>query len=280
MKDIILIIDSGATNSNWKFLNAAEEFEFFKFKGFNLSTSNIDQLNYDVPEKYKSTVSKIFFFGAGTGNKAKESLLKQKLTDTFSNVQQIIIGSDLVTAGLALSNKERCVISILGTGSNCCIFSDNKIEQKINNLGFILGDEGSGFRMGKTILQDYFYHKMSLEDEELFSNKYQLTRDELIQRVYHDSEKPNGYIASYCSFLIDSTPTYRRHVSFSNLDLFFQQQLTYFRGAENLEHHFSGSISWHFKQEIEDLCSKYGYKLGKIIQNPIDSLSYSKLIEL
>ena len=280
MKPTLLMIDSGATNSNWKFMLNDQRVDTMKFKGFNLSTSHIHNFDFDIPDQYKGSVNHVFFFGAGTGDHDLEEQLRLKLQDLFPNLKSIKIGSDLLTAGLALSSGEKSVISILGTGSNCCVFDGVEIEKKVNNLGFIMGDEGSGFQMGRSILQDYFYNELSPQDSKLFESKYKLTRDELIRRVYHTKEKPNGYIASFCSFLIDASPSYRKVIARKNLDAFFQCQLSKFEATSELKHHFSGSISWYFQEEIQELCSKYEYKVGNIIQNPIDSLSYSKLLEL
>lgn len=280
MKPTFLIIDSGATNSTWKFMQDQSTTEVLKFKGFNLSTSRIRDFTFAIPATFMDSITGIFFFGAGTGNFDKEEQLKVKLLDLFPNAQRIMIESDLLTAGIALSQGEKSVVSILGTGSNTCIFDGRTIIEKVNNLGFILGDEGSGFQMGKKVLQDYFYNEMSVEDLNLFSKKYALTRDSLIKNVYHRNEKPNSYIASFSAFLAEATETYRREVAIASLSSFFEKQVLKLEDRKGLEYHFSGSISWHFKEEIKELCLKNDCKLGKIIQNPIDSLAYSKLLEL
>jgi len=138
MKPTLLMIDSGASNSNWKFMASEEDHEVLRFKGFNLSTSHIQAFKFDIPEQYVESIQSVFFFGAGTGDFEKEEELKLKLYDLFPNLNTIKIGSDLLTAGLALSSGKECVISILGTGSNCCIFADSRIKEKVNNLGYLL----------------------------------------------------------------------------------------------------------------------------------------------
>ncbi|WP_235298280.1 hypothetical protein [Portibacter marinus] len=277
---MILLVDSGATNSNWKFMTSEHEFVLHRKEGINLSTGTLEDHDLDFDDVQEDLVEQIFFFGAGTGQRERELLLDTKLKNKFVNVKSIYIGSDLETAGLALSQGEKCIISILGTGSNCCVFADQSIIKKVQNLGYLLGDEGSGFRMGRDILKMYFYGLMEAQDARLFEHTYKLTRDDLIRKVYHRGKKPNTYVASFCSFLGVSSQDLRNKIARQNLEDFFKDQIGYFKESSQCPLHFSGSISWHFKDIIQDLCTKYGYKLGNIIQNPIDSLTYSKLIEL
>lgn len=277
---MILVIDSGATNSSWKFISSDESSQLFKSSGFNLSTSDIEDLNFNQAPELAKKVEKIFFFGAGTGYPARDKLLKNRLKQFFPYHQYAYVGSDLNSAGIALSNNQLCVISILGTGSNCCVFENNQVKDRINNLGYILGDEGSGFLMGKMILHDYFYLNMDNENAHRFESQYNLTREELINQMYHKGKNPNTYIAGFSSFLINATDEYRTFIGTKSLSMFFEQQISQFSQYENSPHHFSGSISFHFQKIIKDLCLKYHLKIGNIIQNPIDSLSYSKLIQI
>lgn len=277
MTRTVLLIDSGATNSNWKFMVEDCGEEVIRFPGFNLSTSNLNSFDFLIPAKYRGQVSHVFYFGAGTGDVQKEVLLKEKLYQVLQGSPKIVVGSDLLTAALALSDGQRSVISILGTGSNSCIFDGRQIEQSVNNLGFILGDEGSGYQIGRSILRDYFYKRMPVEDAKLFSQSYDLSRNALIRKVYYEDEKPNKYIASFCSFTTQCSLEYRRSKALAALESFFSEQLSQFQNTEALPFHFSGSISWFFKEEIKEMCLINAYKLGKIIQNPLDSLSFSKI---
>jgi hypothetical protein len=279
MVKTILLIDSGATNSNWKFIDGKFNEEVLRFQGFNLSTNTIDSFNFPIPDKYIGQISHVFFFGAGTGDALKEKLLKDKLKDLLLGNPKIVVGSDLLTAALALSGGQRSVISILGTGSNCCVFDGQKIEQNINNLGFILGDEGSGYQIGRSILRDYFYNRMPSVDAKIFEEEYKINRNDLIRKVYHEGGQPNKYIASFCSFTKKCSIEYRKAKSHDALGSFFSEQLSQFDNTSKIPHHFSGSISWHFQEDIRELCSNNGYNLGKIIQNPLDSLSYSKIVQ-
>ncbi len=275
---MILVVDSGATNSTWKFMtpNTAK---IFTRPGLNLSTSNILNFDFTFPE-FRKEVSKILFFGAGSGYNEKDELLRKQILTAFPDCTSIIIKTDLESAAIALSQGQKSIVAILGSGSNSCLYDGKEIIDKAHNLGYILGDEGSGFAMGRSVLQAYFYGKMEITDRRLFEDLYGLSRPALIKKVYHSNQKSSAYIASFCQFLSSSSEGLRRQIAHENLAQFFDHQLAYYGERASLPINFSGSISWHFWDSIEEICRKYAYKLGNIIQNPIDSLSYSQIIEL
>lgn len=277
---MILVIDSGATNSNWKLIHRDERFLFRRYKGFNLATHPID--HFPDPENLEGVqnAEKVFFFGAGTGHKEREKLIRNKLKSICPASKEIILGSDLFLSGLANCFNEKGIVSILGTGSNCCLFSSNRIEQNVNNLGFLLGDEGSGFSIGKIILQDYFYHQMPDQESQLFQQKYALSRDELITRVYNENNNPNTYIAGFSDFLNHTSEAYRKVTIERSFKKFIELQILDFEDAKQYRCHFSGSIAWYFRDILQELIINYGLKIGNIIQNPLDSLTYSKLEQI
>ena len=45
---------------------------------------------------------------------------------------------------------EKCIVCILGTGSNCTYFDGKEIEQRVDSLGYVLMDEQVGV-LRKTI---------------------------------------------------------------------------------------------------------------------------------
>ena len=100
-------------------------------------------------------------------DRAREAIRK------IFNKAYIEINSDLLGAARALLGKDKGIASILGTGSNSCLYDGEKIIANIPPLGFILGDEGGGAYLGKRLLADYLKKIMPDDVSELFSDKYQ-----------------------------------------------------------------------------------------------------------
>jgi len=53
---------------------------------------------------------------------------------------------------------------------------------------------------------------------------------------------------------------------------FFEQHLGSYPQRFTLPVHFVGSIAFHFKDKIAELCHDFGFKLGVIIKQPMDGL--------
>lgn len=272
---MILVIDSGATQTKWKFLST-DSSENLVSEGFNLATHPIPKLQ--VPDsEWNDKVERIFYFGAGTSLVQKKQALEAKLKEHFPSCLSLFVGSDIYTACYALWEKGKDIISIHGTGSNACIFDGKEITATLPSMGYILGDLGSGFHFGKTVINDYFLKNMPAEDQESFATKYRLKHSKLISDLYSSDIQKNTYIAQYSKFLIDASPYYREKVASQCLDAYFQSIIKSLQGYDFDRIQFSGSIAFHFKDIIYYLCEKYKFEVGNIIRNPIESLTYEKL---
>jgi hypothetical protein len=56
------------------------------------------------------------------------------------------------------------------------------------------------------------------------------------------------------------------------LRAFFDQHLNRYKSRFNTPINFVGSISFHFKDKIAELCQNYGFTLGQVIQQPMSGL--------
>ncbi|MDV7391872.1 hypothetical protein RZS08_10980, partial [Arthrospira platensis SPKY1] len=100
----------------------------------------------------------IRFFGAGVVGPHIERL--QQLFQLTFGCHDVICGSDLLGASLALFGQESGIACILGTGSNSCVMEGGQIVDQIPTLGFILGDEGSAGWIGRQLLRHHFYRSL------------------------------------------------------------------------------------------------------------------------
>ena len=60
----------------------------------------------------------------------------------------------MLAAARALCGRNAGIACILGTGSNSCLYDGTEITANVSPLGFILGDEGSGAVLGRTLVGD------------------------------------------------------------------------------------------------------------------------------
>ena len=66
------------------------------------------------------------------------------------------------------------VSNMVGTEifQSACFFNGKEIVKKINSLGYLLGDEGSGYALGRSFLKKYFRNQLPDNISDSFRNNY------------------------------------------------------------------------------------------------------------
>jgi hypothetical protein len=141
------------------------------------------------------------------------------------------------------------------------------------NLGFILGDEGSGGYMGKLLVQAFLNQELPEEMHLAFLDRYHTDRDEIVDHVYR-KPYPNRYMAGYAKFLFD----HQRHPYIYQLICqcftdFFLKTVVKYPDYEQKETHFVGSIAFYFADILRTVALRHGVTVGQILESPIAGLS-------
>jgi N-acetylglucosamine kinase-like BadF-type ATPase len=272
----ILIVESGSTKTDWCYVSKGKKTIFFKTSGINpLLQSNDDilsllqnQLKWNIN---KRKVANVYFYGAGVSDKKQQQRLEGLLTNYFG-VKKAEVNTDILAAARGLCGKKKGVVSILGTGSNCCFYNGEKIINKQPSLGYIAGDEGSGNFLGKKVLQYYAYNTFDEMLKASFEAHFGNDLSKIVHRLYKEPF-PNRLLASFVKVLVEN----RGHFMVENiiedgLNDFFHVHLLKLRQSWKHPIHFTGSIAYVFNDIIKSLCSQYEFKLGTISQNPLNGL--------
>jgi N-acetylglucosamine kinase-like BadF-type ATPase len=275
---MILIADSGSTNTSWCLIPNNEGIErvLFTTEGYNpyFVTQDyiVESLRKNLPESYDwNQVQKVGFYGAGCSEN-KYEFIRDSLKVIFKNAD-IDVAMDLHAAARALLGNKSGFAAILGTGTNSCTYDGESIVKNIDSLGFILGDEGSGAYTGRKLLRDYLRGDMPQEIEKLFIETYKTSAEEIFENVY-EKPFPNKYCASFCPFI-------REHLRYSSWlenmvkDSFrdmFRNIITKYPNYQDYKFNCVGSIAFHFKSTLAEICSEFGMPIGIILQSPVDGL--------
>lgn len=270
-----LIADSGSTKTAWKLTGQPDKSKTIITAGLNPFFRTEEEIYQEVVQRLLpetgDQVDEIFFYGAGVVNAEKGAVVSKPLSRIYRNAR-IETHSDVLAAGRALFGKKAGLACILGTGSNVCLYDGEKIADGISPLGFILGDEGSGAVMGRQLLGDYFKLVMPEPLRQAFSTKYQLSREEALNRVYR-SEKPNQFLAQFVPFLSENLNSeYCHEFVERNLTAFFERNVKKLPGFQSYPIGFIGSVAWHFRNVLIPVAGKYGYNEVQVIKDPIDGL--------
>lgn len=271
-----LIADCGSTKAEWCLLGAGEATRYHTsgISPFFLNAEQIqDLLEKDLLPQLPPDIQidEIHYYGTGCLQKRSREIVESALRAVWP-VASFEVNHDLMGAARALCGKEPGVASILGTGSNSCFFDGTTIKKNNPGLGYVLGDEGSGALLGKKLLQYYLYNTFDEELKSRFDAQYNTNHEEILENVYR-KPMPNRYLAGFAKFLGEN----RGHFIVENIledglnEFFFNHIYKY---SESWTHplHFTGSIAWHFRDILEELCELYELQLGRILRSPMDGL--------
>lgn len=272
---MVLIADSGSTKCAWKIISGSGEMETIYTSGINpffrTTESIYEELSLQLFPSTASAVEKIFFYGSGIINDEKAAIIREALKKLYPDAI-IELYSDVVAASRALFGNREGIACILGTGSNACLYDGKKVVAGISPLGFILGDEGSGAVLGKILLGDFFKQVMPESLRLKFEEKYHLTRDEALQRVYK-TEKPNHFLASFAPFLSAEIETeYASQLVRRSLTEFFERNVIKIPDYRNFSIGFVGSVAFHFSTIVTEICERYQLNCVSVLQEPMEGL--------
>jgi N-acetylglucosamine kinase-like BadF-type ATPase len=273
----ILVADSGATKTDWRIINDSGSIEQAKTIGFNPFYSEVGYFQQDIetqlyPLLDKYDVSEVHYYGAGCSNAKNQSIVAKMLQELFPKSNPHVT-HDLLAAARALCGHEEGIACILGTGANSCHYDGQNIINNVPSLAYVLGDFGSGSTMGKELLSAYFHNELPDALSTKFIERFQLDRDEMIERIY---KKPMAatYLASFSKFLFDNaTDPFIHDLIVGQFQKFLTHYVLPYKCAQNLKIHFTGSVAYYYNNILRNVVQDMGLTVGNIVQAPIAGLT-------
>lgn len=271
---MILVADSGSTKTTWMVTDdfgTTRQFQSLGINPFFRDTNDIVQELKPLFSGEHLPLQEIHFYGAGIVNEEKADVIRKALEAVFGNIRAEVV-SDMLGAARALCGNQPGIVCILGTGSNACYYDGSAIVKGIPPMGFILGDEGSGAVIGRQLVGDYFKEVMPSPLRAKFVERFQITKDDVLERVYR-TEKPNRYLAGFTTFLSENKDeSYCRDLLRNQFRAFLQRNVKKLPESESLPVSFNGSIAWYFSDILQEVVREEGLQLGKILKDPIEAL--------
>ena len=274
---MVLVADSGSTKADWVLLPEQGESVYVNTRGFNpvvhphdLLYNEVQKLSQDLLPNAK--VTEVHYYGAGCWDFRR----KKVIHDCISNVwpqANITVMHDLLGAARATCGDDPGISCILGTGSNTCLYDGTDVTDNVTNLGFMLGDEGSGSHLGKAFLRAYFYRELDDDLNDAFETYTTADKMTVINNVY-ESEMPNTYLAGFTRFMGEHQhhPLIQKIV-FTSFAEFLDRHVRKYRGHLELPVHFIGSIAFHFKDILLAALHERDLTAGRFVHKPIEALA-------
>jgi len=274
---MILVADSGSTNTDWVVIENRKIKSSFTTRGFNPYFTTSEKLNKDLvadlPKDIKPTeIYQIFFYGSGCSSSAMQSIIEKGILNTFPN-SKIEVNHDLLGAARALFMNETGIALILGTGANTCVYNGKEIVENIPSLGYILGDEGGGDYLGKLFISELLYNNLPKKISSAFYEKYQLTNNQIMQKVYKE-DHPNQFLASFSEFIYE----YRSEVSIKEIikksfDDLFVKHIKPYKDFTKYKIRAVGSVAFYFQDLLSEVASTFDTNIERVEKKPIQELA-------
>lgn len=277
---MLLIADAGSTKIQWAMLHEGKVAAEFVSAGINPSLLNSEDLRNALSAALRETadsgIDRIVYYGAGCLPEVCPAVAGTLCE--VAGCREAEVYSDMLGAARALCGHNPGIAAILGTGANSCYFDGREIKANTPPLGFILGDEGSGARLGIALVNGVLKGYLPSGIADSFAAETGLDKAEIIRRVYREAA-PNAFLASLTRFI-------SRHISEPALEkMVVKEFITFFeRNVLNayparLPVHFTGSIAAAFERELREAADAVALTVGHIEARPMPLLINYHLCE-
>lgn len=277
-----LLADSGSTKTDWFLYDTNADIYttpplgHFESKGMNpvvLATEEIrailtNAFAASLPLEKRAKIQKLCFYGAGC-SKIESGQKMLGILSEFFETAEISVRSDIWAAIHACCPKTAGIVCILGTGANSCVYNGAEIVDNIPSLGYLLGDEGAGFDLGKRILEAYFCRQFPKDLQALFQAQYPDVTETNILPALYQAPAPNRYIAGFAQFAIaQQNQPFIQKIIVESFQNFIQYRILPYESAQKLPVHAIGSVVWHLSGLWKQVLLQNALLVGKIIQKP------------
>ncbi len=275
---MILIVDSGATKSDWIALDDKGN-QLFMTQTLGLSPEVLtrpvieDRLanNFEL-SKNRENVTHLFFYGAGCGTDRMKKFLTEIFNDFFPKAKAEVKEDTYAAIFATTKLGQHGIVCILGTGSNCSYYDGEQLHQKVTSLGYIPMDDGSGNFFGRKLIRDYYFNKMPQDLATKFAKEYNLDADVIKENLYKQPN-PNTYLATFARFIVENkNHPYCRGVIDKGFQQFINNYIMQFELATKVPVSFVGSIAYYLREELATVIERNDLVLGVIRLRPIEGL--------
>jgi len=270
-----VIIESGATKSDWRILDSCgTQVRQFHKAGTNVSTMQLGTvqktLSDAIQEEGLADAAGIYLYTAGvvTGE------IRDALTSTIRGCApeaDIDIQNDLMGAARGVCGHQSGIVAIMGTGSNTCFFDGTTVSQKVYSGGYVIGDDGSGAALGKLFLADFIKGLVPEEVASEFASHFDSSYAAIVEGVYR-SASPSGYLGSIAPFLLERYGNpYVKELVDRNFRAFIERSLVKY-DIDRYPVGIVGGFGWAGRDILAPLFAESGIRVSRFIKAPVEGL--------
>ncbi len=273
---MLAIVDGGSTKADWKILLDDGLVLDANTTGFNPNYDSQDRIANLVKTGLEGKLDPqkpgvIHYYGAGCWDTGRKAVVANAIAAVFP-AAQVMVYHDLLAAARATCGDKPGVVCILGTGSNSVLYDGEKEIDNVTNLGFFLGDEGSGAQIGKKFVKTFFYREMPARLHPVMEKACPNGRKDILDKVYGGGV-PAAYLATFARlFTEEQDDPWVRKIIWNCFDEFLRRHVCKYVNHQTLPVHFVGSVAFHFQEILKEAVEQLGLHLGQILKKPINNL--------
>lgn len=282
---MIIIVESGATKTDWCAASHNSEQIKVRTAGMNLATMPQDVIENIVREAVaafgekglEGDVKEVHFYAAGLIVPEGEAVPAQ--ARGLDNVLRALFpdakmeyASDLLDAARAVCGHKPGIAAIMGTGSNSCLFDGENVVKNVRSAGFILGDEGGGARLGRLFMSDFLKGLVPEPVSSEFAKEFTVDYMTVVQNVYR-GDAPSKYLGSFAPWILEKydSSEYVRELVDQNFRDFIERALKQY-DIDKYPVGVVGGFGYANRGILEKVAAPYGIRFSTIIPAPIDGL--------
>jgi glucosamine kinase len=281
---MILIADSGSTKTDWRLIDEQKQIHQYATQGispyFHTQEQIAEIIRLELVPQLKGEISslQIFFYGTGCQAEDKKQVVKDALLSVFKNASAEI-QSDMLGAARALCGQNEGMVAILGTGMNTCFYDGKEIVENKFSSGYILGDEGSGAHIGKTVVQAYLNDELPKALAERFYERFKLSKNDIIDAVYR-KPMPNRFLSSFSKFVYQNLKEqYIIDLTANCFEQFFDKHICKYSKHKQVKLSCVGSVAFYYSNILRAVAITKEVNIDKIVETPIAGLTLYHLGE-
>lgn len=277
-----LIADSGSSKTEWRIIDDQQKIHQARTLGLNPYHVSDEAIIGELKEKLlpvledsgldPAGITEIYFYGSGCVPGTPSDRLKYCLEQVFTHSVAEVF-DDLIGVARGLCGRDNGIVAILGTGSNSGRYDGEKIAGKVQALGYILGDEGSGAWIGKTLLALYLRDELPVALRERLANRFDLDHGEIFERVYR-TPQANRYLAGFSRFVFQNIREPQLYqLVYEGFRLFLEHNIVKYKDFKTTPVHFSGSVAFYYANVLRQAAADLSVRVGHIVEGPIAGLA-------
>jgi Predicted N-acetylglucosamine kinase len=269
-----LVVEAGSTKTDSILISTiSEEYPIVKSSGINPVTDPDFALAIDELLSHHSGVEidQIIYYGSGCISDEVNNRVRVSMTKSLGYHPDIVINDDLLAVGHAMTPHHPGIIGILGTGSNVGYYDGQKVTTRVKSCGYLLGDEGSGYQIGKAIYRYICRDQLPQEVKMKILQSRDISAHTLIETAYsHPNQRT--FIASFASYTDLLPPALRVAIFDEVFDPFIVRMLAPLLKKYLYSIYLSGSIAYHFQGVLKEKLQKIDIIAPLIVSSPIEGL--------